>query len=238
MTFLAAPYEVKLPAFEGPLDLLLQLVEHNRLPITEVSLSQVTDSYLRRVEQMEVSPEEMSYFLVVASRLLLLKSRCLLPRPPQEAPETTTEDLAEQLKVYQRFKLAAARLRELEGVAAYTQLLPPPLPQWTGAVVSLPVASLERALRRSLKRLEDALPDGPPVPGQRLRLSDVVATAERRLRHEGRLSLEQLAGPAADRQVLVVAFLAALDLVRRRRARVVQDGLFAPVVLYPLQESE
>lgn len=236
LTLSLAPYEVRLSAFEGPLDLLLQLVERKSLPITEVSLSQVTDGYLRRVEQMDVPPEEMSYFLVVASRLLLLKSRYLLPRPPQETPEPTGEDLAEQLKVYQRFKLAATRLRELEGRASYSQLLPPPVPKPAAPVVSLPLASLERALRRSLKRLEGVLPDGPPVSGERLRLADVVATAEKLLRQDGKVSLEQLAGPGADRRVLVVAFLAALDLVRRRRARAVQERLFAPVLLYPVED--
>ncbi|MDP9380984.1 MAG: segregation/condensation protein A [Chloroflexota bacterium] len=234
---LGTQYSVKLPAFEGPLDLLLQLVERHSLPITEVSLAQVTDGYLRRVEQLEVQPEEMSYFLVVASRLLLLKSRHLLPRPPVETTDPSAEELAEQLRTYQRFKLAAARLRELEGSTCYTQIAPPPPPEPSNAVVSLPIAALERALRRSLARLDGQLPEGPPVPGLRLRLSDVVALAERLLRRDGRVSLGQLAGPGAGRAETVVAFLAALDLVRRRRARAVQEGLFAPVVLLPTVEG-
>lgn len=227
---------VRQPAFEGPLDLLLQLVERNSLPVTEVSLARVTDEYVGRVERLQAPPEEMSHFLVLASRLLLLKSRCLLPSAPVEAVEPTGEDLAEQLRTYQRFKLAASRLRELEGAACYPQLLPPPVPEPSAAVVSLPLAALERALRRSLARRDADLPEGPPVPGQRLRLSDVVASAERLLRRDGRVSLEQLAGPCGGRAEAVVAFLAALDLVRRRKARAVQEGLFAPVLLLPPEE--
>jgi chromatin segregation and condensation protein Rec8/ScpA/Scc1 (kleisin family) len=140
--------------------------------------------------------------------------------------------------MYQRFKLAAARLRELEGSVCYGQLIPQPPPEPSDTVVSLPLAALERALRSSLRRLEGRLPEGPPVPGLRLRLADVVSLAERLLAREGRVRLDALAGPRAGRAETVLAFLAALDLVRRRRARAVQEGLFAPVVLLPFEEEQ
>lgn len=231
-----APYRVEQPGFEGPLDLLLRLVERNSMPITEVSLAQVTDGYLRRVEQLQAPPEEMSYFLVVASRLLLIKSRYLLPRAETETPDPSAEELAEQLRTYQRYRLAAAVLREREGRSCYLQLLPPPVPEPTATLMSLPLAALERALRRSLSR-RVVLPKGPPVVGVRLRLADVAARAEQLLRREGQVTLQQLAGAGASRPETVVAFLAALDLVRRRKARAVQDGLFAPVFLYPVGED-
>lgn len=234
----AEQYVVRQPAFEGPLDLLLQLVERDRLPITDVSLAQVTDGYLRRVERLRAAPEEMSWFLVVASRLLLLKSRSLLSRPIVEAPEPAGEELAEQLRTYQRFKAAAARLREREGATGYAQLVPPPVLESSGRAASLPPAALERAMRRALARRERDLPEGPPVERVRLRLSDVVSRAEELLRRGGRARLDELAPPGAGRAGVVVAFLAALDMVRRRRARAVQDDLFAPVVLLPPEEPE
>ncbi len=231
-----AAYRVEQSGFEGPLDVLLQLVERNSLPITEVSLAQVTDGYLRRVEQLQVPPEEMSYFLVIASRLLLIKSRYLLPRAETETPDPSAEELANQLRTYQRYRLAAAVLREREGQSCYPQLLPPPVPEPTVTPTSLPLAALQRALRRSLAR-RVLLPEGPPVAGVRLRLSDVVSRGEQLLRREGKVSLQQLAGHEAGRPETVVAFLAALDLVRRRKARAVQDGLFAPVFLYLAEET-
>ncbi len=231
-----APYRVEQSGFEGPLELLLRLVERNSLPITEVSLAQVTDGYLRRVEELQAPPEEMSYFLVVASRLLLIKSRYLLPRAETESIDPSAEELAEQLRTYQRYRLAAAVLREREGRSCYLQLLPPPVPEPSPTPMSLPLAALERALRRSLAR-RTPLAEGPPLAGVRLRLSEVTARAEHHLRREGQVSLQQLAGPGAGRPETVVAFLAALDLVRRRRARAVQDGLFAPVFLYPAEEA-
>lgn len=231
-------YRVRLPAFEGPLDLLLQLVERNSLPITEVSLAEVTESYLRRMEELTVPPEEMSHFLVVASRLLLIKSRYLLPRPHAEAPDVNAEELAEQLRVYRRFKQAAAVLRGWEGRTSYVQILPPAPPERVAPQPSMPTAVLERALRRSLSRIERGLPQGPSLPRTRLRLSDVVARAERLMREQGSVSLEALAGPDATRSELVLSFLALLDLVRRRRATVVQEELFGPVWLYPLEVSQ
>lgn len=234
----ATPYEVRLPTFEGPLDLLLQLVERNSLPIAEVSLAQVTDSYVKRVERLQAPPEEMSHFLVIASRLLLLKSRYLLPRRQTEHDDPASEELAEQLRTYRQFKLAAAQLRRMEGRTCHAQLVPPSAPDTGNVVVSLPLVALERALQRSLRRLDAALPEGPSVPRMRLRLADVVATGERLLRRDGSAPLDRLAGPRPGRQEMIVAFLAALELVRRRRARAVQEGLFGPVVLYPAETPE
>ncbi len=237
MSLARIPYEVRLEAFEGPLDLLLQLVERHQLPITEVSLAKVTDSYLRRVEELGVPAEEMSHFLLVASRLLLIKSRYLLPRPEPDEEEPAGEELAEQLRRYRRFKLAAARLREREGMTSYPQLVPPPPPE-PSEVISLPAALLQRALLRSLSRMPERLEEGEPVARIRVRLADYVARAERIMRRSGRVTLGELAGARASRQQMIVAFLAALDLVRRRRARAAQDGLFGPITLYPLRDGE
>lgn len=228
-------YEVRLPAFEGPLDLLLQLVERNSLPITDVALAQVTESYLQRVEQLDVSAEEMSHFLSVASRLLLLKSRHLLPRPVVEAPDPSSDELADQLRIYRQFKRAAAALRDLEGYTSYLQFLPPPPPDTGEVTATLPATALERALRRALQRAERHPPEGPPVPGVRLRLADVVQQAECILRREGSVSLDRLAGNNPGRRELIVAFLATLDLLRRGRARATQPQPFGPVTLYPLE---
>ena len=82
------PYQVQLPVFEGPLDLLLHLIEQQELDITVISLAQVTDQYLAylRIVQ-EVHPDDLADFVVVAAPLLLIKSRALLPQPPKAAEE-------------------------------------------------------------------------------------------------------------------------------------------------------
>ena len=80
-------YTVRLPVFEGPLDLLLELIERAELDITKVALAQVTDQYLSYLRQLETKdPSDLASFLVVAARLLQIKSEALLPRPPEREP--------------------------------------------------------------------------------------------------------------------------------------------------------
>jgi len=118
-------YTVRLPAFEGPLDLLLHLIERRELDITAISLGTVTDQYLEYVELLEeVEPSTLADFLTVAAQLMLIKSRLLLPQPePEDVPEEEdpAEALARRLEEYRQFKQVAAGLRDREtkGLRAY-----------------------------------------------------------------------------------------------------------------------
>ncbi len=113
---LGSGYSVRLPAFEGPLDLLLHLIEVRELDISSISLMVVTDQYLQTLTQLEeIEPGALADFLVVASRLLYIKSYSLLPkpRPPleEEDEEASGEALVRQLLEYRRFKEIASHLR-------------------------------------------------------------------------------------------------------------------------------
>jgi segregation and condensation protein A len=121
MTILQAPvYQVTLPVFEGPLDLLLHLIERQELDITQVSLAQVTNQYLDHLSRLsERDADSLADFLVVAAKLLLIKSRVLLPQPPAapmaEGEEADVgEDLVRQLIEYKRFKEVARWLQDLD----------------------------------------------------------------------------------------------------------------------------
>jgi segregation and condensation protein A len=98
-------YTVTITVYEGPLDLLLQLIEHAELDITAVALAKVTDQYLAYIHLMQVPADEISAFLVVAAKLLQIKSEALLPRPPvrEVGEEDPAEALARQLRIYKRF---------------------------------------------------------------------------------------------------------------------------------------
>src|SRR3989304_337605 len=103
----APAFQLQLPVFEGPLDLLLYLIEREELDITAVSLVQVTDqylSYLRSGEQIDATA--LAEFIAIGARLLYLKSRALLPKPPpaEEPLEGLAEDLVQRLREYRRFK--------------------------------------------------------------------------------------------------------------------------------------
>src|SRR5438552_12672526 len=108
--------ELHLESFDGPLELLLLLIEQRRLPITQVSLAQVADQYLAHVHaQPSLDTDLLADFLVIGGKLLLLKSRALLltEEPDLEAEEVAS-DLAERLATYRVFRAAAELLRELE----------------------------------------------------------------------------------------------------------------------------
>src|SRR5438105_4708183 len=108
--------ELHLETFDGPLELLLLLIEQRRLPITQVSLAQVADQYLSHVRaQPALDPELLAEFLVIGGKLLLLKSRALLlSEEPDPEVEEVASDLAERLATYRVFRAAAEVLRELE----------------------------------------------------------------------------------------------------------------------------
>ena len=125
-------YTVSTAVFEGPFDLLLQLIEREKLDISTVSLAQVADQFLAHVRQIElVAPDLLADFLVVAVKLVWIKSRLLLPQPIpplDEEEEDPGEALARQLREYKRFKEAAQSLRLIEETGGHTYLrsAPPP----------------------------------------------------------------------------------------------------------------
>jgi segregation and condensation protein A len=122
-------YQISLPGFdfEGPLDLLLQLIERNELPITEIALANIADEYVAYVNRLsEVNPAEIAEFLVIAAKLLYIKSQALLPAPPARSGDavdaaTAAEELIAQLREYKQIKEAAQFLRERQegGMRSY-----------------------------------------------------------------------------------------------------------------------
>ena len=106
-------YHIQLPQFEGPLELLLALIEKQKLDVTQVSLAKITDQYLAYIAQEDViSLENLAWFLVIASRLILIKSKALLPLLVfDDEEEEEIVDLEYQLKEYKKFKEAALVLK-------------------------------------------------------------------------------------------------------------------------------
>ena len=132
-SFQTEGYQISTEVYEGPLDLLLELIERAELDITQLALAQVTDQYLAYLHALqERNAAEVSAFLVIAARLLQIKSAALLPRPPAELATTDEEDpgeaLARQLIVYKRFKELAVFLdnRVAAGLHTYLRVAPPP----------------------------------------------------------------------------------------------------------------
>jgi segregation and condensation protein A len=230
-------YTFRLPEFEGPLDLLLQLIERAELDITSIALASVADEYLAHVRALEERDlRALADFLAIAARLLLIKSRALLPRPTtpgaQPAPDPTADELAAQLRHYQQYKRAAALLREW--AEADRQLFvrnapPPPLPplpeQPLGVAGDL-IAALERRLM--LLRSEAPRPTAVVLP-PRLTVRQVAAQVRERLAWQQWFAFDDLLSLAATRQEVIVSLWAVLEMLKRGAVVVQQPILFGPI---------
>lgn len=232
---------IRLPQFEGPLELLLSLVERRQLPITELSLAAVADQYLARVRAARsLDREALSGFLAIATRLVLLKSRALLPRLGQVAEDDreAADDLLSRLETYRAFKLVAQQLAS--GQAAACQAFPRGL-----AVTSLPPAeptallepiSVERLARLAARERSGGSPAANvevPRP-TRIAVAERLQVLRQRLRGGGWVAWESVGRGTVDE--VVATLLAVLELVRRGELRVEQEGLFAPIRLHALDE--
>ncbi len=239
-----APYQVSLPVFEGPLDLLLQLIEREKLDISTVSLAQVADQFLAHVRELaQVGGDTLADFLVVAARLVWIKSRLLLPQPAaaEELEEDPAETLARQLREYKRFKEAAAALRAIEetGYHTYARVAPPPELERRLADSDVTLADLLAAAGRAF----GSLPPPPPVPPGvvvpfTLTINDQVRLIRRATADGTTVTFRALLSQARHRLEIIVTLLAVLELIKRDKLHVTQADLFGEIVLTGVDGAE
>ncbi|MFO7632823.1 MAG: segregation/condensation protein A [Caldilinea sp.] len=244
---LGAGYSVQLPAFEGPLDLLLHMIEVRELDISVISLMAVTDQYLKTLSDLEeIEPGALADFLVIASRLLYIKSYNLLPkpRPPLEDEEEASGDaLLRQLLEYRRFKEVAAslRVREEAGLRVYVRTAPRPEIERKLDLSNVDVDALQRALRRVLQRIPVDAPM-PRIKTYPITVAEQLENVRAYLRSvfeanalsvRRGVSFEALLSRSASRLEVIVTFLAVLELVKLQEVEVVQDATFGDIQLLP-----
>lgn len=232
------PYQLRLAGFEGPLDILLRLIERRELAITEVSLVAVTEQFLAYIDALDDrDPAVLAEFLTIGARLLLLKTRGLFPQAPaapDDGDEDDPADLARQLREYQRFKEVALELEALDrsGQRSFEPARPPGFGQVAAGFTVAPArpADLLRAVRSQLARVA-------PLPGI-LELAPRVSVAEMTSRIIAALRLARagvwfsdLARGVTHRGDVVTTFLALLELVRRRRADASQQAPFGDILV-------
>jgi segregation and condensation protein A len=232
-----AIYQVMLPVFEGPLDLLLHLIEREELDITEVSLAQVTNQYVEYLAQIsERDPDSLADFLVVAAKLLLIKSRVLLPKPPSldaSEEEEDGEDLVRQLIEYRKFREAARRLAEIEaqGLHAYIRLAPTPRLERSVTLEDVTLDDLLVAVRQVLA----IKPPAPSVNGTvtpiTITITDQMTLIDRATARGQPVSLLRLVEQATSRIEIIVTLLALLEMVKQLRVTMRQDRSFGDILI-------
>lgn len=233
-------YQLHLPQFEGPLDVLLRLIERSQLEITDLSLMRVTEQFLTYVRALDVmAPTHVvAEFAAVGARLTLLKSRSLLPRPPAEEIEEDPGDLARQLAEYRRCKQMASQLSErlASGAGSFG-------PETTRTAWHDPqparLAHYEPSvLIRLLRRRLSVLPRPSALFRQRsvVTLPQMVDRILSFVRGDSSLTFQTVLNTCHDRSEAATAFLALLVLHRRQVISADQRELFGEIRLMHLAE--
>ena len=246
-----ARYVVRLPVFEVPLDLLLHLIEKRQMEITTISLVAVTDQYIAYLRQWHDQPDQlplanMAAFVSIATRLLFIKSQSLLPHTTKEEMTSEMESaaaMAEELRTHlMEYKLAKEiagylRQREEQGLQTHSRssLLAGIEAQlaWTPPTLTgLEAGALSRAFMRLLELRAREEADGEDLmPLARVRVSQRIAEIREILSERSVVYLAEILEGETSRFVMVVTFLAVLELWKYARISVTQSELFGPSLL-------
>ena len=236
-------YRVSTELYEGPLDLLLNLIEKAELDITKLALAKVTDQYLEYMHNLTVkNPEEVSAFLVIAARLLQIKSAALLPRPSilekMPAEEDDAEALIKQLLLYRKFKQLSLFLEEKQTMQhrTYLRLLPPTItiePRLDLSGITLQdLIQIAREVFSSEKALQP-LSDVVRMP--RITIRERITSILQRLKQNVLVKFSSVL-QSRQRVEIVVTFLAMLELVKQNIVSTTQSELFGEIEIQSLIE--
>ncbi len=223
---------VKVEEFEGPLDLLLDLIEQEKLDITKVSLAKITNDYLDKVKKLqEIKVESLVDFLVVASQLLVIKSRALLPLMEQEktAPDSA-EELARRLAELKLFRQAAEDLAGLFVSKHYSAAREPIIQAVFYPPPALTASGIETVFREIIAALPSAELLEEEVVREVITLEDKLALIQKNLRTVSKISFKKLTDQSTKTEI-IVTFLALLELLKQRLVSVDQDQMFGEITI-------
>jgi segregation and condensation protein A len=222
-------YTVQVEHFEGPLDLLLQLVEKNELEVSDISLAGVADQFVKYMKAQIVPPEEMADFLVVASKLVYLKSKLLMPDFEDEEMEEGM-DLEAQLRQYQMFVSAASELNELwnAGNMAFSRRI---VTQKRREVSFSPPKGVDitimlEVMNRVIARIEPIVKLPKAAVERAVSIHEKIRDLYGRIGKHAKIKFSQFIKGAKHKQEAIVGFLALLELIKQKFVIVDQGNIF------------
>ena len=233
-------YSVKLDVFEGPLDLLLDLIQKEEMDIYDIQIAQITDRYLEYVTLMEqLDLDVASEFLVMAATLLYIKSQSILPQivPDSEHPIGNQVQLVQQLLEYKRYKEAAQVLdvyaERRTAIYNRSSKLHTDLDTKRAYEIKATLFDLLTAFKNINDRIsqQDYDDEYQTVEGETITVEDKIAFIERELNTSDQLLFEDLFPFTSSKIDLIVTFLAVLELIRIGTIVTVQTGLFESIYL-------
>jgi segregation and condensation protein A len=234
----AAGFEVQLEVFAGPLDLLLRLIESRQLDVLTVPLADLADAYVAHLASHPLDPVQLADFVAIASQLILLKSRSLLPGEPLPAvladdDEPDEEELRRRLIEYRALRDVARELGERDLAAPAYRREPRDSDLPVAASAPLPAWLLAEALEL-LAAIPEPEPPPPEVMVREITIAMQITALRAAMGSAGKVILQNVLAACRSRTQVTVTFLALLELVRRREARVEQHELFGPILVEAL----
>ena len=231
-------FRIELPNFEGPLDLLLHLIRKHELDILDLPISFITDKYLEYLGLMEsMNLDIASEYLVMAATLAHIKSKMLLPRPPEDQDDDELDELdpraelIRRLLEYQKYKTVAADLgvRAIAGRDVFARGTPPPAAEGPAPLAEVSVFKLLDALKKIAERINATV--SLEVDAERMSIQERIGDLVELLRERRRCRFDELFEDVSTSYDLVVTFLALLEMAKMRLASIYQTDHEEPIYL-------
>ncbi|MBR2967991.1 MAG: segregation/condensation protein A [Clostridia bacterium] len=230
-------YRFRLNDFEGPLDTLLFLIRKSKVSIEDVKISEITEQYLEFMKEIEtVDLDKASEFITMAALLLEIKSKSLLPKPPE--PEPTAEDeekaLKQQLKLYALYKEAAVKMKENETEDIFYRQPDPSVGMPRLQLKDMNKSGLMDALKRMFVKLEErvALQKERHIVMDRFTVAEMVGIIKEKLEYVNKLSFFNLFDDDYTKSEVITTFQALLELIKNQVVIATQDSLFDDIILH------
>jgi segregation and condensation protein A len=235
-----AEFTLALPVFEGPLQLLLHLIESRQLDVLTVPLAEVADAYVEHLALHPVDATNLSEFVATAAQLIYLKSKRMLPAEPlpplpEGGDEPDEEQLRRRLLDYRALRDAAVALGERDGAAPVMRREPRESDLPEVPAEPMPAGVLAAALE-TLAAIPEPVAPPPEIVAREITIGQQIAVLREALSRGGRVLLQTILARCTSRTEAAVTFLATLELVRRRQVRAEQSDLFGPIMIEALPE--
>lgn len=247
--------ELRLEKYEGPMDLLLHLIDKNKVSITDIPIVQITEQYLEYIKTISTDKMEvMSEFVEMAARLLAIKAKILLPKPKVEAEEEAVdprEELMQQLLEYKKYKIISQKLKEYSLEASRQVFREASIPEEIlhyiepvnpeDILENLDFDRLYQAFQMVMRRKEDKI---DPIRSQFSEIPREVVSLEDRmvdilqLKTRGTIRFGELFSGEMSKPIMVVTFLAILELMKGGKIRVEQGNLFEEINITFLEKQQ
>lgn len=230
-------YEITIDNFTGPMDLLLHLIKESKMSIFDIKLEIIIDEYLDYIKKMsEMNLDVASSYLVMASELLEIKSRMLLPKTEEEEEEDDPKErLVNRLILYQQYKDQIETFKELEEERNnYYTKVPSSLSQYQEndkkiQIENVSLDDLVLAFQKFLERIEMEKPVNTKVTKKEISVEDRIVSIKKRFKMEKRIDFFDLF-EIKTKEYVVVTFLAILEMAKNHQLRLLQDENFENII--------